>query len=96
MGLRSCSILAYGFGSMAAGAIAGVARAPMAAQVVGLTGITLVLVLAVLAPRLRGGREGTMLWEVAARPMLFLTLFQVHDDLVSPSSYVASLTIYPA
>ncbi len=54
MGLRSFSILAYSFGSMAAGAIAGVWGAPVAAQVVGLTGITLVLVLAVLAPKLRG------------------------------------------
>ena len=53
MGLRSFSILAYSFGSMAAGAIAGVWGAPVAAQVVGLVGITLVLVLAVLAPKLR-------------------------------------------
>ena len=36
---------------MAAGVIAGVWGAPVAAQVVGLTGITLVLV---LAPKLRG------------------------------------------
>ena len=54
MGLRSFAILAYSFGSMAAGAIAGVWGAPVAAQVVGLTGITLVLVLAALAPKLRG------------------------------------------
>ena len=54
MGLRSFAILAYSFGSMAAGAIAGVWGAPVAAQVVGFTGITLVLVLAVLAPKLRG------------------------------------------
>ena len=53
MGLRSFAILAYSFGSMTAGAIAGVWGAPAAAQVVGLTGITLVLVLAVLAPKLR-------------------------------------------
>ncbi|MCE2459027.1 MAG: MFS transporter [Dehalococcoidia bacterium] len=54
MGLRSFSILAYSFGSIAAGAIAGVWGAPAAAQVVGLVGITLILVLAVAAPKLRG------------------------------------------
>ena len=54
MGLRSFSILAYSFGSMAAGAIAGLWGAPAAAQVMGCVGITLVLVLAVLAPKLRG------------------------------------------
>ena len=53
MGLRSFAILAYSFGSMAAGAIAGLWGAPAAAQVVGFTGITLVLVLAALAPKLR-------------------------------------------
>ena len=53
MGLRSFSILAYSFGSMAAGAIAGLWGAPAAAQVMGLTGITLVLALAVVAPKLR-------------------------------------------
>ncbi len=54
MGLRSFSILAYSFGSITAGAIAGVWGAPVAAQVVGLVGITLILVLAVAAPKLRG------------------------------------------
>ena len=54
MGLRSFSILAYSFGSMAAGAIAGLWGAPAAAQVMGLTGITLVLALAAVAPKLRG------------------------------------------
>ena len=54
MGLRSFSILAYSFGSMAAGAIAGLWGAPAAAQVVGLTGITLVLALAAVTPKLRG------------------------------------------
>ncbi len=49
MWLRFCSILAYSFGSMAAGVWGG----PVAAQMVGLTGITLVLVMAVLAPKLR-------------------------------------------
>ena len=53
MGLRSFAILAYSFGSMAAGAIAGLWGAPTAAQVVGFTGITLVLALAALAPKLR-------------------------------------------
>ena len=53
MGLRSFAILAYSFGSMAAGAIAGLWGAPTAAQAVGFTGITLVLVLAALAPKLR-------------------------------------------
>ena len=53
MGLRSFSILAYSFGSMAAGAIAGLWGAPAAAQVMGLTGITLVLALAAVAPKLR-------------------------------------------
>ena len=53
MGLRSFAILAYSFGSMAAGAVAGVWGAPTAAQMVGFTGITLALVLAVAAPKLR-------------------------------------------
>ena len=53
MGLRSFSILAYSFGSMAAGAIAGLWGAPAAAQVMGLTGITLVLALAAVAQKLR-------------------------------------------
>ena len=53
MGLRSFAILAYSFGSVAAGAIAGVWGAPGAAQVVGVTGIALVLALAVVAPKLR-------------------------------------------
>ena len=53
LGLRSFSILAYSFGSMAAGAIAGLWGAPGAAQIVGFTGITLVLALAAVAPKLR-------------------------------------------
>ncbi len=53
MGLRSFAILAYSFGSVAAGAIAGVWSAPGAAQVVGFTGIALVLALAAVAPKLR-------------------------------------------
>ena len=53
MGLRSFAILAYSFGSIAAGAIAGLWGAPAAAQVVGVTGITLILALATLTPKLR-------------------------------------------
>ncbi len=53
MGLRSFAILAYSFGSVGAGAIAGVWGAPGAAQVVGFTGIALVLALAAVAPKLR-------------------------------------------
>ena len=53
MGLRSFAILAFSFGSMGAGAMAGLWGAPGAAQVVGLTGIVLVMVLAVVAPKLR-------------------------------------------
>ena len=53
MSLRSFAILAYSFGSVAAGAIAGAWSAPGAAQVVGFTGIALVAILAVMAPKLR-------------------------------------------
>ena len=53
MGLRSFAILAYSFGSVAAGAIAGAWGAPGAAQVVGFTGIALVVMLALAAPKLR-------------------------------------------
>ena len=53
MSLRSFAILAYSFGSVAAGAIAGAWGAPGAAQVVGVTGIVLVALLAVVAPQLR-------------------------------------------
>ncbi len=53
MGLRSFAILAFSFGSMGAGAIAGQWGAPAAAQTVGLTGIALMLALAVVAPKLR-------------------------------------------
>ena len=49
MGLRSSAILAYSFGSIAAGAIAGVWRVPVAAQAEGFTSIALVL-----APKTRG------------------------------------------
>lgn len=53
MGLRSFAILAYSFGSVGAGAIAGAWGAPGAAQVVGCTGIALVVMLALAAPKLR-------------------------------------------
>ncbi len=53
MGLRSLAILAFSPGSIAAGAMAGWWGAAAAAQVVGVTGIALVLVLAVAAPKLR-------------------------------------------
>ena len=53
MSLRSFAILAYSFGSMGAGAIAGLWGAPAAAQLVGGTGIVLVLALAMVAPKLR-------------------------------------------
>jgi predicted MFS family arabinose efflux permease len=53
MSLRAFAILAYSFGSVAAGAIAGYWSAPGAAQVVGFTGIVLVVALALLAPKLR-------------------------------------------
>ena len=51
-GRCSHDILAYSFGSVGAGAIAGVWGAPGAAQVVGFTGIALVLALALVAPKL--------------------------------------------
>ena len=53
MSLRSFAILAYSFGSMAAGAVAGFWGAPAAAQLVGGVGIALVLALAVAAPKFR-------------------------------------------
>ena len=53
MSLRSFAILAYSFGTMGAGALAGWWGAPAAAQVVGATGITLLVILALAAPKLR-------------------------------------------
>lgn len=53
MSLRSFAILAYSFGSVGAGAIAGVWGAPGAAQVVGVTGVLLTLGLALIVPQLR-------------------------------------------
>jgi len=53
MSLRSLAIYAFALGSMSSGAIADVWSAPHAAAVVGTLGIVLVLLLAVLAPKLR-------------------------------------------
>jgi MFS family permease len=53
MSLRSLAIYAFALGSMSSGAIADVWSAPYAAAVVGTMGTTLVLLLAVLAPKLR-------------------------------------------
>ena len=53
MSLRSLAIYAFALGSMTSGAMAGIWGAPRAAHVVGTMGIVLVLVLAVLAPKLR-------------------------------------------
>lgn len=53
LGLRSLAILAFSFGSMASGGVAGLWGAPGAANMVGLTGIGLVILLAVVAPKLR-------------------------------------------
>ena len=53
MSLRSLAIYAFAVGSMTSGAMAGIWSAPQAAHVVGIMGIVLVLILAVLAPKLR-------------------------------------------
>ena len=53
MGLRSMAILAFSVGSVAAGGVAQVWGAPWSASMVGVTGIALVLLLAVVAPKLR-------------------------------------------
>ena len=53
MSLRSLAIYAFALGSMSSGAMAGLWSAPMAANIVGTMGIVLVLILAVLAPKLR-------------------------------------------
>ena len=53
IGLRSLAIYAFALGSMSSGAMAGLWGAPRAATVVGIMGISLVLVLAVAAPKLR-------------------------------------------
>ena len=53
MSLRSLAIYAFAVGSMTSGAMAGIWSAPQAAHIVGIMGIVLVLILAVLAPKLR-------------------------------------------
>ena len=53
MSLRSLAIYAFALGSMSSGAMAGLWGAPRAAHIIGVTGIVLVLLLAVLAPKLR-------------------------------------------
>jgi predicted MFS family arabinose efflux permease len=53
LGLRSLAILAFSFGSIASGGVAGLWGAPGAANMVGLTGIGLIIILAVAAPKLR-------------------------------------------
>ncbi len=53
MSLRSLAIYAFALGSMSSGAMAGFWSAPRAANIVGVMGIVLVLVLAVFAPKLR-------------------------------------------
>ena len=53
MGLRSFAILAFSGGSIAAGGMAGVMGAPWAAHMVAITGIVLIAILALVAPKLR-------------------------------------------
>lgn len=53
MSLRSLAIYAFALGSMSSGAMASLWGAPRAANIVGVAGIVLVLLLAVLAPKLR-------------------------------------------
>ena len=53
MGLRTLAIYAHAFGSLAAGAVAGVAGAPATATIIGVSGIAMVLIPALLAPKLR-------------------------------------------
>ena len=53
MGLRTLAIYAHAFGSLAAGAVAGWMGAPTAAVFFGIFGIAMMIVLAVIAPKLR-------------------------------------------
>ncbi len=53
MSLRSLAIYAFALGSLSSGFMAGLWSAPRAAYIVGTMGIVLVLILAVLAPKLR-------------------------------------------
>ncbi|MCH8893658.1 MAG: MFS transporter [Chloroflexi bacterium] len=53
MGLRTLAIYAHGFGSLAAGAVAGVLGAPATAAISGVIGIIMVIILALFVPKLR-------------------------------------------
>jgi len=53
MGLRTLAIYAHAFGSLGAGAIAGALGAPSTAVLSGVLGITMMLALALIAPKLR-------------------------------------------
>jgi MFS family permease len=53
IGLRSLAIYAFALGSMSSGAMAGLWGAPRAATIVGVTGVILVMTLAIFAPKLR-------------------------------------------
>ncbi len=53
MGLRSMAIFGFTIGSMTSGGMAGLWGAPAAAMVVGLSGIAMVVLLALVAPSLR-------------------------------------------
>ena len=53
IGLRSLAIYSFAIGSMSSGAMAGLWGAPQAARTMGTLGIVLVIMLALLAPKLR-------------------------------------------
>ena len=53
MSLRSLAIYSFALGSLSSGAMAGFWGAPRAANIVGVAGIVLVVILAALAPKLR-------------------------------------------
>ena len=53
MGLRTLAIYAHAFGSLGAGAMAGVVGAPMTANIIGVSGIVMVIGLAFLVPKFR-------------------------------------------
>ena len=53
MGLRTLAIYAHGFGSLGAGAVAGVLGAPATAAISGVIGIIMVIILALFVPKLR-------------------------------------------
>ncbi|MCI0789032.1 MAG: hypothetical protein J4N88_05570, partial [Chloroflexi bacterium] len=53
MGLRTLAIYAHAFGSLGAGAVAGVLGAPATAAISGVIGIVMVIILAIFVPKLR-------------------------------------------